>query len=107
MDSTKVDASAVLPKLPNFKLRRASVMETEEVQGYISAKQLLEIEIEHTKRKLDAGKFLIEARMDLWDIRQPHHYFDAAHDRWDKIKAANLAERETSSTETTFLGQCF
>lgn len=93
--------------LPNFKLRRESIMKTEDVQGYVTARQLLEIETEETKRKLDAGKFLIEARMDLWDIREPQHYFDAAHDKWDKIKASNLAERETSSTKTSFLGKCF
>ncbi len=89
--------------LPNFSLRRcpAPILDTE--GKFITA---LDIEIEKTKRKLDAGKFLIEARMDLWDVRHPWHYFDEAHDKWAIRKAKIMAERETTEPKETYLGKC-
>lgn len=94
------------PQLPNFNLRRcpAPILN---VDGSFST--ALELEIEKTKRKLDAGKFLIEARMDLWDVRDPWHYFDAAHDKWEERKRVILAERErqAESKEPPMLGRSF
>lgn len=89
--------------IPNFRLRRpAPIVET----GFTSA---LELEIERTKRKLDAGKFVIEARMDLWDVREAWHYFDEAHDRWAIRKAKIMAERQrqAESNEIPMLGRCY
>ncbi len=93
-----------LHHLPNFKIRRcpAPILDTD--GKFLTA---LDIEIEKTKRKLDAGKFLIEARMGLWDVRLPQHYFDDAHDKWSIRKAEILAERETTEAAgTSFLGKC-
>ncbi len=92
------------PALPNFKIRQCPGPILEVNGGFITA---LDVEIEKTKRKLDAGKFLIEARMNLWDVRHPEHYFDDAHDRWEIRKAKILAERETTEPNESFLGKCF
>ncbi len=91
--------------LPNFKLRKCPEPILDVDGKFLTA---LDIEIERTKRKLDAGKFLIEARMDLWDVREPQHYFDEAHDKWAIRKAKILAERErqAESNEEPMLGRC-
>ncbi len=80
-------------KLPNFKLTDAPDTATGEVVGYITAKQKMEMEVEYFERRSDRAKFLIEAKMDLWDIRHPWHYFDEARDEWTKKEAEREAEK--------------
>ncbi len=74
--------------VPNFKLKKPVMTDgsPDAIQGYISALELMEIEKEAKARRSDAGKFLIEAKMDLWDVRQPWHYFDEQMEVWQKIK---------------------
>lgn len=82
--------------LPNFRLRKQEDL-FDQFTGFISAKQKMLNDVERLERKQDAAKFLIEARMDLWDVRHPYHYFDTAFDEWEIEKdkrMANLTEEE-------------
>ncbi len=92
MQETSEDAHIIniTTPVPNFNLRtmdRPCMMDTSAVQGYITAHELMGIEKEAAARRADAGKFLIEARMDLWDVREPQHYFDEQMEVWEKIKS--------------------
>ncbi len=59
------------PQLPNFTLRKpAGTVES----GFISA-------LEKEKRRVDKGKFLIEAKMGLWNVNEDSSYWKKKHDR--------------------------
>jgi len=41
----------------------------------------IEKKVDYFERKSDRARFLIEAKMGLWDIRHPWHYFDEEKER--------------------------
>jgi len=41
----------------------------------------IDIKVDYFERKSDRARFLIEAKMGLWDIRHPWHYFDEEKER--------------------------
>ncbi len=81
-----------LPAVPSFKICKGRQFNPDEYEPYFTASQvkkrhMLE-RIEKLARKNDAARFLIEAKMGLWDVAGEGIYEGAHHDyqRWLKGK---------------------
>lgn len=62
--------------LPNFKLLKPKQEPILDVEGnFITAKQKLLSDIEMKERQVDAAKFLIEAKMNLWYVNEDYGYW--------------------------------
>ena len=77
-----------LPCIPSFKIARGRVFTDKDYQPFFTAsqvkKQEMLVEIERLARQADAAKFIIEARMQLWDVWTGKERVDIESDEWVK-----------------------
>jgi len=81
-----------LPCIPTFKIARGRVFTEESYEPFFSASQVRKNEllarVEKLARKNDAARFLIEAKMGLWDLGGDGIYEEAnlMFEAWKKDK---------------------
>ena len=77
-----------LPCIPSFKIAKGRVFTDKDYEPFFTASQLKKQEmleqIERLARQADAAKFIIEARMQLWDVWTGKERVDIESDEWLK-----------------------
>ena len=75
-----------LPAVPSFKIARGRVFTENDYEPFFSASQVKKNEmleqIERLARQADAAKFIIESRMQLWDVWSDKDRVDIESDEW-------------------------
>jgi len=86
MEDDKSPLPPCLPCIPSFKIARGRVFTDKDYEPFFTASALKKQEmldsIERLARQADAAKFIIEARMQLWDVWTGKERVDIESDEW-------------------------